>query len=78
VSLPSVQRFGEKLRTLRKGRELTTRQLAREIGISGTHVSDLENNKAKPGADLVLRVAVFFQVTTDQLLHDHLELPPLT
>jgi DNA-binding XRE family transcriptional regulator len=33
----------------------------------------LENGKKKPTAELVMKVAQLFQVTTDQLLWDHLD-----
>jgi transcriptional regulator with XRE-family HTH domain len=67
---PTVQRFGQKLRALRQRDHLTTRQLAGKLGVSNAHISDLENGKTKPGADLVLRVAKCFAVSTDVLLDD--------
>jgi transcriptional regulator with XRE-family HTH domain len=73
-----MQRFGEKLRTLRKRQGMTLHELALALGYSAhTHISVLENGKKQPTAALVLKVAQLFEVTTDQLLRDDLEvLPP--
>ncbi len=71
---PTVRRFGQKLRALRTSRGMTMRHLSHAIGISSAHVSDIENGKTKPGVDVVIRVAQFFNVSTDVLLNDELEL----
>jgi transcriptional regulator with XRE-family HTH domain len=71
-----MQRFGEKLRTLRTAHELTLQQLAGELGYS-THayISELESGKKVPTAVLVLKVARRFGVSTDVLMKDEVELP---
>ena len=44
-----VQRFGEKLRTLRKQRGMTIKELAPLTGYSThSHISEIENGKKKP------------------------------
>ena len=69
-----MQRFGEKLRTLRMRRGMTLRELADALGyVSYSYLGLLENGKKKPTAELVMKVAQLFQVTTDQLLWDHLD-----
>lgn len=71
-----MQRFGEKLHTLRTAHELTLQQLAAELGYA-THayISELESGKKVPTTAMVLKVARKFGVTTDVLLKDELELP---
>jgi transcriptional regulator with XRE-family HTH domain len=70
-----MQRFGEKLRTLRKRQGLTVRELAEALGYSGhSHISEVETGKREPKVGFVLKIADFFQVTTDQLLRDDIEL----
>ena len=67
-------RFGEKLRALRNGRDLTLIQLARHLGYkTHSHLSDIETGKKSPTVALVLGVARFFSVTTDVLLRDELD-----
>ncbi|MDM8529536.1 helix-turn-helix transcriptional regulator [Anaerolineales bacterium HSG25] len=69
-----MQRFGEKLRFLREQNNLTMRELAVELDLkSHGSVGDLELGRAKPSTTLVVRVADLFDVTTDQLLRDELE-----
>ena len=70
-----MQRFGEKLRALRKRHGMTLQEVAAALGYSAhAHISVLENGKKQPTAAVVLKVAQLFGVTTDQLLRDDLEL----
>jgi len=72
----TINRFGEKLRMLRRGKGLTLAQLAVKLGYSThTYISEIENGKKQPTLELVLAVADFFDVTTDALLRDALNLP---
>lgn len=69
-----MQRFGEKLRVLRKKRGMTIVQLAEALGYAAnSYVSELETGKKKPSAELVFKVARLFNVSADQLLDDGLE-----
>ncbi len=69
-----MQKFGEKLRTLRKRRGLTVRQLAAMLGITHSHIVGLEKSKHKPSVELVIKLADLFDVSIDRLLRDNLEL----
>ena len=54
---------------------MTLKELAQALGLSAHgYLSEIESGKKKPTADLVIRVARHFNVTTDQLLLDELEL----
>jgi transcriptional regulator with XRE-family HTH domain len=71
----SIQRFGEKLHALRTHRGLTLKELARALGyIAHGHLSELEAGKKLPTVEFVLKVADLFDVSTDQLLRDDLDL----
>lgn len=73
-SEPTIHRFGEKLRVLRTQRGITLQQLARALGLSAHgYISELETGKKIPTVEITLRAARFFQVSTDQLLKDELE-----
>ena len=70
-----MERFGEKLRILREKQGLSTRQLASAPEIkSPGYVSKLETGKQKPSIELLLKISLYFGVSTDQLLRDDLEL----
>jgi transcriptional regulator with XRE-family HTH domain len=69
-----MQRVGEKLRTLRLRYGLTTRQLAHHLQTTNSQVSRIENDLRQPSADMVLKIADFFNVSLDHLMRDNLEL----
>lgn len=70
-----MQRFGEKLRTLRLHRGMSVRELTSALGYTGHgYVYNIEIGKKTPNVVFVLRVARLFNVTTDQLLKDELDL----
>ena len=70
-----MQRFGEKLRVLRKQRGLSLRKLASMLGLAThSHLDRIESGESRPSADLILKIANFFEVSIDQLMRDELEL----
>ncbi len=70
-----MKRFGEKLRTLRTRDSISLRKLAAMLGHSShSLVTSIERREKKPSAELVVKIADLFDVTTDQLLRDELEL----
>jgi transcriptional regulator with XRE-family HTH domain len=70
-----VQRFGQKLRLLRKNRQMTLIELSQALDYTAfSYLSEIESGKKDPSVDFVIRVARFFGVTTDQLLKDELEI----
>jgi len=69
-----MQRFGEKLRTLRNRRGLTIRELSKVLGFrSYGFVGDLESGRKKPSVELAVEIARLFDVSVDQLVKDELE-----
>ena len=49
-------------------------QLAELLDAHYTHIGKIEIGRKRPSTDLVLRVADLFNVTTDQLMRDELNL----
>ena len=70
-----MRRFGEKLYQLRIRRGLTLTELGNLLNVHNTFVSQLEKGRKVPNAEMILRVADTFDVTTDQLMRDQLDLP---
>jgi transcriptional regulator with XRE-family HTH domain len=69
-----MQRFGEKMRALRTKHGMSVRELADALEYRGhSRISEIETGKRKPTADFVFKVARLFNVSTDQLLDDALE-----
>ncbi|MFN8494134.1 MAG: helix-turn-helix transcriptional regulator [Caldilineaceae bacterium] len=68
-----MERFGEKLRILRQQRGLTLQELSQLLGVSTTHIWNIENGKKMPNVTMVIKVSDIFTVTSDQLIRDELE-----
>ncbi len=60
--------FAERLRHLRRSKEMNQVQLARGLGVRKQSVSNWENDNIMPSVEMLERVADFFEVTTDYLL----------
>ncbi len=69
-----MSKIGDKLRTLRHRQGLTTRQLGKMLDVSSSYIVRIENGQRRPSIDLVAKMALFFKVSTDQLIFDDLEL----
>lgn len=70
-----MKRFGEKLRYLRTRKKITLKELAFALGLTAHgYLSEMESGKKKPTTDFVLKVARYFDVSTDSLLKDELEI----
>lgn len=69
-----MERFGEKLRVLRKRNGYTLKQLAEKLNFdSHSYLSAVEFNRKQPSIDLVIKIAMLFDVSTDDLLLDDRE-----
>jgi len=69
-----MNRFGKKLRALRKRQGLTQEQLSQMLEVSRPYVAKLERGEKMPNAPMIIKIADIFSVTTDQLMRDDLEL----
>lgn len=68
-----MKRFGEKLHQLRQERGLTLQELSKLLGVSTTHIWNLENGHKSPNVALVIKISDIFGVTADQLIRDELD-----
>ena len=60
--------FPETLSALRKGRNISQRQAAADLGISQALLSHYENGAREPGLSFVCRACDYYGVTADYLL----------
>ena len=71
----NIRRFGEKLLTVRTQFGLTQEGFAHRLGYSThSYIAALEKGQKQPSLEIVLCIARSFNVSTDQLLKDELEL----
>ena len=69
-----MNKFGEKLRALRKREGLSLRQLGKMLDVHHSHIGKIELGQKTPNVAMVIKIADIFGVTTDQLVRDELEL----
>ena len=60
--------FGENLKMLRTGQNLTQQQLATRLGVAKSVVSYYESGDRFPSYDVLVKIAYTFHTTTDYLL----------
>ena len=60
--------FGMRLRTLRKSKNLTQKQLADQLRVTKSVISAYETDLRMPSYDILIRIAALFSVSTDYLL----------
>lgn len=60
--------FSQNLKELRKERNISQSDLAKSIGVSQGTIYFWENNINEPTAGYILKLANYFNVTTDELL----------
>lgn len=70
----SMQKFGKKLRVLRNQQGLTLRQLSDVLEVSHSYIAKMERGEKIPNVEMVLKISRIFNVSTDVLIKDELEL----
>ena len=60
--------FAERLKELRKNRNISTDTFGKAIGVSDTAVCNWENNKHDIKGEDLVKIALFFGVSADYLL----------
>jgi DNA-binding XRE family transcriptional regulator len=61
-------KFNEKLKELRKEIQLLQKQLASDLGVTQVCVAKWETGTREPSLDMLIKLAKYFNVTTDYLL----------
>lgn len=62
--------LGDKIKKLRKSKNLTQEQLCKQICIAQSTLGMIESNKREAGKKTLIKIADFFNVTLDYLLSD--------
>lgn len=60
--------LGEQIKKLRIDKNLSQVELANKLSVTKQSVSNWENGNIMPSIDMLMKIAVFFRVTTDYLL----------
>ena len=59
---------GTRIREYREQRGVSRRQLAAEVGVSGTQIARYESDEQSPTLPVARRIADFFGITLDELV----------
>ena len=65
--------FGKKMMMLRKAHNMRQEDLAKELGTSRVQISYYESRAKNPTMEFIQKVAIFFKVSTDQLLKEDID-----
>jgi len=71
-------RFNEKLKNLRKGKNITQEKLAESLNVSRQAVSKWESGDVMPEIDKIVELAKMYDISLDYLLTDKTENPHVT
>ena len=63
-----INKLGERLKDIRLEKGLDQKTLAISLNTSQTNVSRWENGKFEPDLDTLIKIARFFNVSTDYIL----------
>lgn len=69
---PSTIKIGKNLQEIRKSNGYTQEKLAENIEVSVRYISDIEQNRAKPSYEVLIRICNLFQVSLDQIFSEYL------
>lgn len=68
----STIKIGKKLQTIRKSNGFTQEQLAEQIGVSVRYVSDVEQDRAKPSYEVLIKICNIFNISLNQVFSEYL------
>lgn len=66
----SLHNLGMNIKMLRIQNTMEQQLLAKKLGISQTHMSNLEHGRVNVSLRLLLRIANIFNCTVDEILHN--------
>lgn len=65
--------FGERIRTARKKKNLSTQEIADECGVARSYITLIENNKRLPGRKVIPKLAEALNVKTNIIVNWYLD-----
>ena len=67
--------IGNRIRTIRTGKNLTQEYLASQTGVNATHISNIELSRTKVSLTLLVRICNALDVSLDYLLENEYRNP---
>ena len=70
----STIKIGKKLQTIRKSNGYTQEQLAEKVEVSVRYISDVEQDRAKPSYEVLIKICNIFEISLDQIFSQYLSI----
>ena len=71
---PSTIKIGKNLQAIRKSNGFTQEKLAEEIEVSVRYISDIEQDRAKPSYEILIRICNLFKISLDQIFSEYINI----
>ena len=68
----STIKIGKNLQQIRKSNGYTQERLAENIEVSTRYISDIEQDRAKPSYEVLIRICNLFEISLDQIFSEYL------
>lgn len=69
----STIKIGEKIKKIRKSYGYTQERLAEMIEVSTRYISDIEQNKAKPSYEVLIKICNEFKIGMNDIFQEYLQ-----
>lgn len=67
-------KIGKNIQLIRKSNGYTQEKLAEKIEVSVRYISDIEQNRANPSYEVLIRICNLFRVSMDQIFSEYLNI----
>ena len=71
---PSTIKIGEVLQKLRKSNGYTQEKMAEEIEVSTRYIGDIEQDRAKPSYEILIKICNLYKTSLDQIFSEYLDI----
>ena len=68
--------FAQYLKNLRTEQRIGVRELGREVGVTGMHISNMEKSKSLPSPALIVKLAAALNADVDEMSHQANQIAP--
>ena len=70
---PSTVKIGKNIQKIRKSNGYTQEKLAEKIEVSVRYISDIEQDRAKPSYEILIKICNLFNISLDQIFSKYLK-----
>lgn len=71
---PSTIKIGKIIQQIRKSNGYTQEKLAEAIEVSVRYISDIEQDRAKPSYEILIKICNLFKISLDQIFSEYISI----